>query len=172
VSVTLTDERWVASDDPTSNEHLVRERLLVDRAAGAWFISLKTPDDTPAAGAPEVERALAALPRPFDVVVLGMGADGHFASLFPQASELARALDLSRPDRVVPVHRPGAAGAADRLSLTLAAMLDARWIAILIDGDDKLEVYRQAIAGDDTSALPIRAILNQSSTPVEIWWAP
>ncbi len=171
-SVSLTDERWVTTDDPTSNERQVRERLLLDHAANAWFMGLKTPHATPAAAKAEVEKALAALPRPFDVVVLGMGADGHFASLFPGASELAAGLDPNRADLTIPVRRDGAAGAPERLSLTLSALLAARWIAILIDGDEKLDVYRRAIAGDDTDELPIRAILKQASTPVDIWWAP
>ena len=172
VNITLSDERWVATDHPASNERLLRERLLVDHAAGAWFVGLKTLDPTPSEGAAEVEQALAAVPRPFDVVVLGMGLDGHFASLFPGAPELAAGLDPASDRRVIPIHRPGAAGAADRLSLTLTAVLDARWIAILIDGRDKLEVCRRASAGDDPAELPIRAVLNQSQTPVDLWWAP
>ena len=172
VSVTLTDERWVPGDHPASNERLVRSRLLADHAAGAWFVGLKTPDPSPAAGAEDVEKAISALPRPFDVVVLGMGLDGHFASLFPGAPELAQGLDASRPDLVIPVRREEAAGASARLSLTLRAVLESRWIAILIDGPEKLDVYRSALAGDDESQLPIRAILKQSSTPVDIWWAP
>ena len=171
-SVSLTDERWVATDDPTSNERQVRERLLVDHAANAWFVGLKTPQATPAAAKEGVEKALTALPRPFDVVVLGMGADGHFASLFPGAPELKAGLDPNNADLVIPVRREGAAGAAERLSLTLSALLAARWIAILVDGEEKLDVYRRAMAGEDARELPIRAILKQTSTPVDIWWAP
>ncbi|QUD88755.1 6-phosphogluconolactonase [Phenylobacterium montanum] len=172
VSITLSDERWVPPDDPSSNENLVRRRLLTGHAAGAWFVGLKTPHATPADGAAEVEKALAALPCPFDVVVLGMGGDGHFASLFPGAPELVEGLDANGRDLVIPVRRVGAAGAAERLSLTLSAILNARWIAILIDGADKLEVCRRAAANAVPDELPIRAVLNQSTTPVDIWWAP
>ncbi|HEY2662624.1 MAG TPA: 6-phosphogluconolactonase [Caulobacteraceae bacterium] len=171
-SITLTDERWVDANDEASNERLVRERLLVDHAAGAWFVGLKTDANTPAEAAPGVRQALEALPHPFDVVILGMGGDGHFASLFPHAPELAAGLDPQASEWVIPVRREGAAGAAERLSLTASAILNARWIAVLIDGQDKLEVCRRAVAGDDARELPIRAILNQHSVPVEIWWAP
>ena len=172
VSITLTDERWAPVTDPSSNENLVRQRLLKDHAANAWFVGLKTSHATPAEGAAEVETALSALPRPFDVVVLGVGPDGHFASLFPGAPELVDGLDAARPNLVIPVCREGAAGAAERLSLTLSAILNARWIAILIDGDDKLQVCRRAATNAIPDELPIRAVLNQTRTPVEIWWAP
>lgn len=172
VAITLTDERWAPTSDPASNERQVRERLLVGPAATARLVPLKTEAATPDLAAPAVEAALAALPRPFDAVILGMGPDGHFASLFPSAPELAKGLDPRGEAAVIPILREGAAGAAERLSLTLAALLDARVIAILIDGPDKRDVVRRAQAGSDTTELPIRAILNQSSVPVVIWWAP
>ena len=171
-AITLTDERWAPTSDPASNERQVRERLLVGPAAAARFVALKTDAASPAEAAPAVEAALAALPRPFEAVILGMGADGHFASLFPGAAELSAGLDPQGEAAVIPILREGAAGAAQRLSLTLAAILDARVIAILIDGPDKLDVVRRAQAGTDPAELPIRAILNQTSVPVAIWWAP
>lgn len=172
VTVTLSDERWVDPADKASNERLAREHLLVGAAAPATFIGFKTADAHPESGAAEIDRRLRALPRPFDIVILGMGPDGHFASLFPGATELAAGLDPETPSLVIPVERQDAAGAAERLSLTLTAVLDAGLIVILIDGEEKRALCRRAEGGNDTSELPIRAVLNQSLTPVEIWWAP
>jgi 6-phosphogluconolactonase len=110
--------------------------------------------------------------RPFDVVILGMGDDGHIASLFPHAPELARAI-AARPDQLVcAVDRPEAAGAAARLSMTIPAILGARWIALLIEGQGKLDVVGRARNLRDAAELPVCTVLNQSDVPVEVWWAP
>ena len=98
VEITLSDERWVDVDDPASNESMVRKSLLNGRAAAARLIGLKTADSTPAAAEPALNRAIEAMPRPFEAVLLGMGDDGHVASLFPHAPELAQARGLSPRD--------------------------------------------------------------------------
>jgi 6-phosphogluconolactonase len=163
VWITLSDERWLSSDNAESNERLVRERLLRGRAAAAHLISLKTDDPTPAEALQSIDARIAALPRPFDAVVLGMGADGHVASLFPGAGH---GLDPMSAVNVVAVEAPGAAGSPQRLSLTVSALLDARWIAVLIRGQDKLDVIRRP------DGLPIAAVLGQTKVPVEVFWAP
>ncbi len=172
VEVTLTDERWVDPSDPSSNEALVRGRLLVNRAAGAELVGFKTPDARPAAGEAAVTRQLEAMPRPFDVLILGMGEDGHICSLFPHSPELMRAADAAPGELVCAVDRPGAAGAAARLSMTIPAVLGSRWIVVLIEGQEKLDVIGRARKQGPIADLPIRAVLNQTDTPVEVWWAP
>jgi 6-phosphogluconolactonase len=112
------------------------------------------------------------MPRPFDATLLGMGEDGHVASLFPLTPELALALNADDPAMVRAVHRPGAAGSPDRLSMTRRALLDTRGIVLLIEGPEKLAVYRRAHAGSDAFEMPIRIILDQTAAPVQIWWAP
>ncbi|HEY8950169.1 MAG TPA: 6-phosphogluconolactonase [Rhizomicrobium sp.] len=172
VWITLSDERWIAPDQDGSNEHLARTRLLRGKAAAAHFVGLKTEDATPDAGTAKANAAIAALPRPFDVMLLGMGDDGHTASLYPRAPELTAALDTNAPARVHAVHAQNAAATGDRMTLTLKAILDARWIVLLIKGGEKMKTYRAAESGRDVAEMPVRAILGQSSTPVDVFWAP
>lgn len=172
VEITLTDERWVSPDSDDSNEALVRRRLLCDRAAAAELIGLKSPDATPAEAEAKVNHALGTMIRPFDVTILGMGDDGHIASLFPHAPELIRAMRAGPDSLVCAVDRPEAAGAAARLSMTMPAILGSRWIVLLIEGQAKLDVVRRARELNDPEELPVCAVLNQASVPVEVWWAP
>lgn len=174
ITVTLADERWVDPASPDSNEHLVRETLLSDEAAEARFVGLKTADTTPEAAAPRCNRRAAELARPFEIVLLGMGEDGHTASLFPGVPRLEAALDPDTPDTYMPIDPQGATGAASlrRLSMTLAGLLDSRLILLLIAGKAKREVYESALAGADAAAMPVRAVLRQRRVPVEVHWAP
>ncbi|MCP3960390.1 MAG: 6-phosphogluconolactonase [bacterium] len=169
VLVTLADERWVPADHEDSNERLVREHLLVEQAAAARLIGLVNDAPTPEEGRDACERALAEIGRPFDVVVLGMGGDGHTASLFPDAPELSAGLDRDATGNCIAVRPPSALHS--RMSLTLAALLDSRRLVIHITGEDKRLVYRETRDGDrPESELPIRAVLRTGHT--EAWWAP
>jgi 6-phosphogluconolactonase len=172
VFVTVSDERWAPPTSPESNEGLIRARLIRGQAERARFVPLKTDAPTPQAAEPKVQWALAALPRPFDVVLLGMGADGHIASLFPGAQGLEQAMDLTDPALVRAVRPAKAAGSTERLSLTLRALLDARFIALMFRGADKREAYRRALGPGETNALPVRGVLRQTDVPVGVYWAP
>jgi len=163
VWLTLVDERRVATDSPASNERMLRENLLQNRAAAARFISLA---DHGADGVAALGRALNAIPRPFSAVVLGMGGDGHTASWFPGAANLRALLDPANPADVaetMPVTAPH-----ERLTLTLAAVLKSREILIHITGEAKKTLLENARAEQH----PVAAILQQTVTPASIWWAP
>ena len=172
VFVTATDERWVSPDDGRSNEKLTRSRLLCGEAAAAHFVPLMTHHASPADAEANVDRAIGAMPRPFDVTLLGMGNDGHTASLFPGAKELSAALDTHSLALVRAITPTNVATTGPRMSLSLRAILASRLIVILIRGDEKLKTYRRALAEQDALEMPIRAVLHQSGTPVEVYWAP
>jgi 6-phosphogluconolactonase len=170
VQITLADERWVGFDHPASNERLVHAELLHDAAAAARLIGMKNDAETPHAGAQHAWQMISAMPRPFDMVLLGMGDDGHTASLFPGSAELAAGLDAGAPPGCLGVRPVGAPFA--RLTLNLAALLDARHIGIQIVGAQKWQVYEQACASGETGAMPVRAILRQARVPVDVYWCP
>lgn len=165
--VTLADERWVETNAPESNEALVRHHLLKGPAGAARFVGMKNSATTAEIGQTRCERALAEVPRPFDAVVLGMGEDGHTASLFPGAAELAEGLADS--DRLcLAVNPPN--GPPARISLTLSALLRSRSVVLHIVGERKRAVYRRAVERGPIEELPIRGVLANSS--VEVFWAP
>lgn len=157
VIVTLSDERCVPPDDPASNQKLVRERLLQGPGARAHLLPL-WPEPDPA--------ALSAL-TPFDAVMLGMGEDGHIASLIPGDPGLEDALTTGDMTRRVPagLGKPPVA----RITLTLSALASARAVFLLIAGETKRGVVQRALAGED---LPVGRLASQSRTPIRIFWTP
>jgi 6-phosphogluconolactonase len=169
VSITLVDERWVSADSADSNEHLVREHLLRDAAAIAKFISLKTVAASPQDALAERETAISSMPWPLDAIVLGMGEDGHTASLFPDAKNLGTALDVTRPNLLAAIDPPHADHR--RISLTLRALLQARCLVLLIQNPRKRAVYEQARITADVTKLPIAGVLNQRDVSVEVFWS-
>ncbi|TXI83572.1 MAG: 6-phosphogluconolactonase [Cupriavidus sp.] len=166
VTVTLVDERAVPPDHDDSNGALVRSHLMREAAALAAFVPLVQDADE----AMRPERALARLNQAFqqpDVVVLGMGEDGHTASLFPDAPELQAA--LSEPAPAYTVTHPGSAPHA-RITLNLAALLAAERTFLSIAGPAKLAVLERALAGP-TPALPVSLVLARHRHGVDIFRA-
>ncbi len=170
VTVTLVDERWVTPDDPASNEGLVRANLLRSRAAAARFVPLYSGGSAAGTGEGECERVLAGLGLPFTVVILGMGGDGHTASLFPGAAGLDRAVAMDSGRHCLALTPPGAS--CERMTLTLPVILASREIILHIHGDGKRKVYHQALANGPAEEMPIRYVLRQERTPVQVFWAP
>ncbi|MEZ5598223.1 MAG: 6-phosphogluconolactonase [Pseudomonadales bacterium] len=151
VNVTLTDERLVPADHEASNERLVRSHLLLNAASRATFVPLR----------PE---SIAPIVSPFACALVGMGEDGHFASLFPDAPNLADALDISNPAPLITIRTAGSP--YPRVSMTLARLLRSDRILLLVFGAAKRRLL-EASAG-----YPVNALLAQDTTPVEIFWAP
>lgn len=168
VTITLADERWVAPTENDSNEHLVRGHLLQGRAAAAQFIALKNNAADAAAGVPAAAQALEAFPWPADALMLGMGDDGHTASLFPKAPELTEALRTQA--RCIAVTPPAAPHR--RMSLSAHALLQARRVFIDITGPGKWATYERAAAPGPVEEMPVRLLLQQDHIPVHVHWSP
>ncbi len=169
VAVTLVDERWVDETSARSNAALVRQHLMYGAAAVASFLPLyRDYGHSPEQALPELEAELAQLPLPLDVAVLGMGNDGHTASLFPGGDWLERALDPTGSARVLPMHAEAAG--EPRITLTLPVLAAARHLYLHIEGEHKAQVLQQALAAE--AGPPIATVLRAARTPVQIYWCP
>ena len=166
VLVSLADERWVPVNHAGSNEALVRRHLLRGPAAEARFLSLYQVAGNLEQAAELADAAIAEL-APIDVLVLGMGDDGHTASLFPHSPNLHQALQPDCARRVLPMLAPSEP--TQRLTLTLPMLTSARLPLLAIQGQAKLNVLTKALMPGDIAQLPIRAFLN---SPLEIHWCP
>jgi len=166
VQVVLSDERWVPRNHKDSNERMVRAALLKDQAAAASVLSIYQNDLS-------VEERCDSLQslypeNGFACSMIGMGLDGHFASLFPNSDNLEAGLNLANQSFYIPVRT--AASPHPRISMTLSALLKSDEILLLMFGKKKLAVFEQAEAGD--VAYPIAALLEQQQIPVNLYWAP
>ena len=159
VTITLTDERWVPASHPDSNEKLVRDFLLQGAAASATFIPLYGGEASPDAGQSACETRLKNIELPFDAVYLGMGSDGHFASLFPgdPAGEVHSSCCIAVPAKN---------GRQSRMSLTAPTVLRARKVYLLYSGLEKQATYAEAIKPGSFMELPLRRVLLQDQAPV------
>ncbi len=166
VTVLLVDERFVPPSSERSNERLVTLNLLQADAAAAHFVGLHSPGDIDEAVA-RADAEIASL-KPFDAVVLGMGLDGHTASLFPDAHGIAAMLDPQSERNVYAVRSPSAGD--DRITLSLAAISSAGRIFVHIEGLEKKERLLDILS--DAENLPISKVIEQSGAPVDIYWAP
>lgn len=168
VRVTLTDERWVDPASPDSNEGLVRRRLLRNRAAAAAFLGLRGACEDIHGAARDASLALDAW-TPLDVVLLGMGEDGHVASLFPGNPALARGLDVTAPACIAVPQGQDRPPPQPRLTLTLRPLVQAGLVLILTSGAAKRAVLEQGLAGADPLHFPVCAVL-QLARSVRILW--
>ena len=167
VDIVLSDERWVPPTDSNSNEKLIRDSLLVDQAKDARLLSIYASGSTPAEQCRRLNDVMPSLPTPFACALLGMGADGHFASLFPDASNLEAGLDIENADWCIRVET--AASDQLRISMTLATILRSDRIVLLFYGEEKRDIYEQAKAA--SIDVPVARLLSQTRVPVHVFWA-
>jgi len=162
INVLPSDERWVAADDPRSNAGLLRRRLLTGKAAGARLVPLHVEAETPEAALEELTEAVSAL-LPVDVALLGMGADLHVASIFPNADLLDAALASDAPP-ILAVRTPSAP--EPRITLTIPVLQGAFTLHILITGAEKRDALARATDLDARDA-PVAALLGEA----QVHWA-
>lgn len=168
VTITLADERCVGMDDVDRNERLVKNFLLQHEAKKAKFLSLYDEQINLADSLKKTTDDIDALPS-FDVVILGMGMDGHTASLFPCSKELAIGLD-DNADAVLLVTPQTAP--YQRVSLSKRRLLNSHNIFLHVVGSKKRLVFNQALAERDPMLMPVSAFLNNQNTNVQVMYAP
>jgi 6-phosphogluconolactonase len=170
VTITLVDERFVPETNDRSNHKLVAENLLQNQAAKARFLPLYHAVDDAEDAALVATGDARRLDLPFDVVILGMGGDGHTASFFPGGNNLERALDPRAPRGVMTMEAQDAG--EPRLTFTFTALRDARLLALHIEGAGKKPVIDRALSEGKDSALPIGRVIANAASDTEIYWAP
>jgi 6-phosphogluconolactonase len=175
IKVALVDERWVGPEHKSSNQAFIQSTLMQDNASKANFTVMKTLAATAKDGLDDTSANYAKLPQPFDLTILGMGGDGHTASIFPECDGIEQALD-SQSDQLlsaITAKRSEVTGDnLERITLSLAGLLKSRQLVLLITGEEKLAVYRQALNQSNPQKMPVSAVLTQQQVPVHVFWAP
>jgi 6-phosphogluconolactonase len=161
ITVTLSDERWVAVTDEQSNEHLVKQHLMNHLPITTRFVGLKTQHDTPFAAVEEIHQRLDKLPLPLSLTVLGVGEDGHIASLFPGMN-----LDFLSRHHCIAVAPPIAPSL--RVSLSLDILANSENIALVVTGKTKRRLLDQLSENPD-SKFPISWLLQRNQSPITVF---
>lgn len=167
VTIALVDDRWVTLDDPASNETMVRQNLLQEKASAAQFIGMKTAHDDAFEAVASVTANMSNIPQPFDVVILGMGEDGHTASIFPCCAQLDDG--LATEDLILATEPTTAPH--QRMTFSKSALLNSKQLYLHLVGENKESVLNQVRQSNDEKKAPINAFLNQDKVPMTIMLA-
>lgn len=169
----LVDERWVAIDSPASNEGMLRRAFRQQSGFLELLTGMKDEHATALQAAKACTARYTSLPLPISFCLLGMGNDGHTASLFPHALGLDTA--LSTPQKCVALTAVPSAVTGiltERMSLSLAGIVQSKRIVLVLTGKEKREVLQRAMLCKNAAEMPVSAVLNQSETPVDIFYSP
>jgi 6-phosphogluconolactonase len=169
VNVTLADERWVGEDSPHSNTAMIKRTLLQNQASKARFIPLVSDAKfTASDGIASSRDKMIPATQPYDLVLLGMGNDGHFASLFPTTPRLAELVSAANAERLVAVPAPTTAVPhVERVSMTLAELKRTPRLKLILQGDEKLRVLAEAFELKDITQRPAFAL-----GAIDVMWCP
>lgn len=168
ITVTLADERWVNIDSDASNTKLVYENLIQNKATNAKFFHLKQGEQLTHETLADLNLAAKSSILPLDVLILGMGEDGHTASLFPCSDQIDECLSATTAPllKVVPKTAPH-----DRISFSYSYLKPSKNVILHISGQAKMDVLNKALANDDKREMPIRAFLHDPEINTQVFWA-
>ncbi len=169
VTITLADERWVEFESDASNTRLVHENLLKNNASAATFFHLKKDSEFNSEILVQLNIDAKKQLLPLDVLILGMGEDGHTASLFPCSEQISTALSLDNSDalmKVVPQTAPH-----DRITFTYAHLVQSKNVILHVCGEGKKVVLEKALTDNNQREMPIRAFLQNPEINTQVYWA-